>query len=196
MEPREVSWRAEVVCSAAPPTPGGERETKLKGREKGRMKRFWTSLLGFASLLAFFLRTSAGGSGKGREALVGTGRVQLRDGRWTRVARAADIAATEAAERSRTASAWQEELATALSRTHSATALKALGSAAKLQSENAKVGEVALRLAREAATWAIDIRSAVFASPHSLVAGWAANCAFQRTAKTRTRLIFRTRTRS
>ncbi|KAH8615231.1 hypothetical protein ERJ75_000606100 [Trypanosoma vivax] len=97
---------------------------------KGRMKRFWTSLLGFASLLApSFCEQSAGARGKGREALVGTGRVQLRERRWTAVASAAELAATEAADRSANASAWQEELATALSKTNNATALKALGPA-------------------------------------------------------------------
>ncbi|CCD19972.1 hypothetical protein, conserved in T. vivax [Trypanosoma vivax Y486] len=127
------------------------------------MKRFWMSLLGFASLLALLSANKAqGGAAKGVKRSSAQEACSFATA-LDAVASAAELAATEAAARSANASAWQEELATALSRTHNATALKALGNATALQSMNAKVGEVALRLAREAATWAVDIRSAVFA---------------------------------
>ncbi|CCD18481.1 hypothetical protein, conserved in T. vivax [Trypanosoma vivax Y486] len=127
------------------------------------MKRFWMSLLGFASLFALLSANKAQGhAAKGVKRSSAQGACSFATA-LDAVASAAELAATEAAERSANASAWQEELATALSKTNNATALKALGTAAKLQSENAKVGAVALRLAREAAAWAVDIRSAVFA---------------------------------
>ncbi|CCD19574.1 hypothetical protein, conserved in T. vivax [Trypanosoma vivax Y486] len=127
------------------------------------MKRFWTSLLGFASLLALLSANKAQGhAAKGVKRSSAQGACSFATA-LDAVASAAELAATEAADRSANASAWQEELATALSKTNNATALKALGPAAKLQRMNAEVGAVALRLAREAATWAVDIRSAVFA---------------------------------
>ncbi|KAH8619847.1 hypothetical protein ERJ75_000126100 [Trypanosoma vivax] len=127
------------------------------------MKRFWTSLLGFASLLALLSANKAQGhAAKGVKRSSAQGACSFATA-LDAVASAAELAATEAAERSANASAWQEALATALSKTNNATAVDALGTAAALQSMNAQVGAVALRLAREAATWAVDIRSAVFA---------------------------------
>ncbi|KAH8607755.1 hypothetical protein ERJ75_001380800 [Trypanosoma vivax] len=127
------------------------------------MKRFWTSLLGFASLLALLSANKAqGGAAKGVKRSSAQGACSFATA-LDAVARAAELAATEAAERSHNASAWQEALATALSKTNNATALKALGSAANMQGMNAQVGAVALSLAREAQSWAVDIRSAVFA---------------------------------
>ncbi|KAH8608482.1 hypothetical protein ERJ75_001303600 [Trypanosoma vivax] len=127
------------------------------------MKRFWTSLLGFASLLALLSANKAQGhAAKGVKRSSAQGACSFATA-LDAVASAAELAATEAAERSANASAWQEALATALSKTNNATAVDALGTAAALQSMNAQVGAVALRLAREAAAWAVDIRSAVFA---------------------------------
>ncbi|CCD19771.1 hypothetical protein, conserved in T. vivax [Trypanosoma vivax Y486] len=127
------------------------------------MKRFWTSLLGFASLLALLSANKAqGGAAKGVKRSSAQGACSFATA-LDAVARAAELAATEAAERSANASAWQQALATALSKTNNATAVDALGTAAKLQSMNAQVGADALSLAREAAAWAVDIRSAVFA---------------------------------
>ncbi|KAH8619833.1 hypothetical protein ERJ75_000126400 [Trypanosoma vivax] len=127
------------------------------------MKRFWTSLLGFASLLALLSANKAQGhAAKGVKRSSAQGACSFATA-LDAVASAAELAATEAAARSANASAWQEALATALSKTNNATAVDALGTAAALQSMNAQVGAVALRLAREAAAWAVDIRSAVFA---------------------------------
>ncbi|CCD18467.1 hypothetical protein, conserved in T. vivax [Trypanosoma vivax Y486] len=127
------------------------------------MKRFWMSLLGFASLFALLSANKAQGhAAKGVKRSSAQGACSFATA-LDAVARAAELAATEAAERSANASAWQQKLATALSKTNNATAVKALGPAAALQSMNAEVGAVALRLAREAAAWAVGIRSAVFA---------------------------------
>ncbi|KAH8607753.1 hypothetical protein ERJ75_001380700 [Trypanosoma vivax] len=127
------------------------------------MKRFWTSLLGFASLLALLSANKAqGGAAKGVKRSSAQGACSFATA-LDAVARAAELAATEAAERSHNASQWQEQLATALSKHNNEQALKALGTAANMQSMNAKVGAVAVRLAREEAQWAVDIRSAVFA---------------------------------
>ncbi|KAH8603743.1 hypothetical protein ERJ75_001791200 [Trypanosoma vivax] len=121
------------------------------------------SLLGFSSLLALLSANKAQGhAAKGVKRSSAQGACSFATA-LDAVASAAELAATEAAARTANASEWQKALATALTRRTTATALKALGTATAVQSMNAKVGEVALRLAREAATWQVDIRSAVFA---------------------------------
>ncbi|KAH8608484.1 hypothetical protein ERJ75_001303500 [Trypanosoma vivax] len=144
------------------------------------MKRFWTSLLGFASLLALLSANKAQGhAAKGVKRSSAQGACSFATA-LDAVASAAELAATEAAERSANASAWQEALATALSKTNNATAVDALGTAAALQSMNAQVGRSRCawleRQQRGQSTYAAPSSP----SQHSRVEGVAANCAFQR----------------
>ncbi|KAH8619859.1 hypothetical protein ERJ75_000124800 [Trypanosoma vivax] len=160
------------------------------------MKRFWTSLLGFASLLALLSANKAQGhAAKGVKRSSAQGACSFATA-LDAVASTAELAATEAAERSANASAWQEALATALSKTNNATAVDALGTAAALQSMNAQVGTVALRLAREAAAWAVDIRSAVFAFSALSGGTTSGKLCISKQSDSDERLSFRSRTPS
>ncbi|KAH8608486.1 hypothetical protein ERJ75_001303800 [Trypanosoma vivax] len=134
MEPREVSWRAEVF--AAQRHNAGRREGNgVEQSREGENEAFLDEPFGFASLLALLSANKAQGhAAKGVKRSSAQGACSFATA-LDAVASAAELAATEAAERSANASAWQEALATALSKTNNATAVDALGTAAALQSK-------------------------------------------------------------